>query len=195
MVHADLSEPATAIGRAETPEDVEAVRDLVRDFFRWAMSEVAGESGEDENPSVFANLEAELAGLPGRFAPPTGCLLLARLDGTPAGCVAFYGQDAQTMEIKRMFVRPEAWGHRIGKRLLDALLAEARAAGYSRFRLSTHRSLHHAQTLYRSAGFRDVPLSADFPGVVEGVDICMEMMANDESAGSIIKTETSAAVE
>ncbi len=179
MVHADLLEPTTTIERAETPEDVEAVKDLVRDFFRWAMSEIAGESGEDENPAVFANLDTELAGLPGRFGPPTGCLLLARLDGAPAGCVAFYGQDADTMEIKRMFVRTEARGNRIGKRLLDALLAEARAAGYRRFRLSTHRSLHHAQTLYRDAGFRDVPLSEDFPGVVEGVDICMEMMAND----------------
>lgn len=95
------------ITRAETPEDLDAVRALIRAFFAWAMENVT-EGEKDPNPSVFANLEGELAGLPGRFGPPTGCLLLARLDGAPVGCAAFYGQDATTMEIKRMFVRPDA---------------------------------------------------------------------------------------
>ena len=164
---------AVAIARAETPEDLDAVRCLIRDFFGWAMVHVA-EGGKDPNPSVFANLEAELAGLPGRFGRPSGCLLLARLDGAPVGCVAFYGQDATTMEIKRMFVRPDARGNGIGGRMLEVLLAEAEAAGYVRYRLSTHHKLHTAQALYRRAGFREVPGSPDFPGIVEGVDICME---------------------
>jgi GNAT superfamily N-acetyltransferase len=164
---------AVAIARAETPEDLDAVRGLIREFFGWAMAHLA-EGENDPNPSVFANLEAELAGLPGRFGPPAGCLLLARLDGAPVGCVAFYEQDATTMEIKRMFVRPDAWGHGIGAQMLKTLLAEA--AGYDRYRLSTHRELHAAQSLYRRAGFREVPGSPDFPGIVEGVDICMEMI-------------------
>jgi GNAT superfamily N-acetyltransferase len=162
------------VARVETPEDLDAVRDLIRTFFEWAMAHVAG-GGRDPNPSVFANLEAELAGLPGRFGPPSGCLLLARLDGAPAGCVAFYAQDAATIEIKRMFVRPEAWGKGVGGRMLAVLLAEAEAAGYVRYRLSTHHRLHAARALYRRAGFREVPGSADFPGIVEGVDICLEM--------------------
>jgi GNAT superfamily N-acetyltransferase len=166
---------AVDIARAATPEDLDAVRALIRDFFAWAMENVA-EGKKDPNPSVFANLEAELAGLPGRFGPPSGCLLLARLDGAPVGCVAFYGQDATTMEVKRMFVRPEAWGKGVGGRMLEALLAEAAAAGYVRYRLSTHHKLHTAQALYRRAGFRAVPGSADFPGIVDGVDICMEMI-------------------
>ncbi len=165
---------AISIARAETPEDLDAVSGLIRDFFGWAKVHVA-KGEEDPNPSVFANLEAELAGLPGRFGPPSGCLLLARLDGAPVGCVAFYGQDATTMEIKRMFVRPDAWGHGIGGQMLNVLLAEAEAAGYVRYRLSTHHELHTAQSLYRRAGFREVPGSADFPGIVERVDICMEM--------------------
>jgi GNAT superfamily N-acetyltransferase len=165
---------AVAIARAETPEDLDAVRGLIREFFGWAMAHLAkGEN--DRNPSVFANLEAELAGLPGRFGPPAGCLLLARLDGAPAGCVAFYRQDGEAMEIKRMFVRPEAWGKGVGGGMLEVLLAEAKAVGYVRYRLSTHQKLHTAQALYRRAGFREVPGSADFPGIVEGVDICMEM--------------------
>jgi GNAT superfamily N-acetyltransferase len=163
------------ITRAETPEDLDAVRALFRDFFAWAMENVA-KGEKDPNPSVFANLEAELAGLPGRFGPPSGCLLLARLDAAPVGCVAFYGQNATTMEIKRMFVRPDGWGHGIGAQMLKVLLTEAEAAGYVRYRLSTHHELHAAQSLYRRAGFHDVPGSPDFPGIVEGVDICMEMI-------------------
>jgi GNAT superfamily N-acetyltransferase len=172
---------AVDIARAETPEDIDAVRDLIRDFFGWAMAHVA-EGGKDPNPSVFANLETELAGLPGRFGAPSGCLLLARIDGVPVGCVAFYGQDAETMEIKRMFVRPEAWGKGLGRRMLEVLLAEAEAAGYVRYRLSTHHKLHAAHALYRSAGFREVPGSAGFPGIVEGVDVCMEMTPTRDAA-------------
>jgi GNAT superfamily N-acetyltransferase len=105
------------VTRARSIEDIDAVRVLIREFFAWAMSNVAKDT-EIPNPSVFANLETELAGLPGRFGPPSGCLLLARLDGVPAGCVAFYGQDAETMEIERMFVRPEALGKGVGGRML-----------------------------------------------------------------------------
>ena len=119
---------AVAIARAETPEDLDAVRALIRDFFAWAMAHVA-EGGKAPNQSVFANLEAELAGLPGRFGAPSGCLLLVRLDGAPAGCVAFYGQDGTTMEIKRMLVRPEAWGKGVGGRMLEVLLARGGGRG------------------------------------------------------------------
>jgi GNAT superfamily N-acetyltransferase len=169
------------IARAETPQDLDAVRGLIREFFAWAMTHVA-EGGKDPNPSVFAHLEAELAGRPGRFGPPSGCLLLARLDGAAAGCVAFYGQDAETMEIKRMFVRPDAWGNGIGGRMLEVLLAEAQTAGYLRYRLSTHHKLHTAQAIYRHAGFREVPVSSEFPGIVPGVHICMEMVPDGRAA-------------
>ncbi|WP_424973389.1 GNAT family N-acetyltransferase [Dinoroseobacter sp. S124A] len=173
--------PSTAtvsISRATSAEDLDAVRDLVRGFYHFAMAHVAEATGRDpqtENPSVFANLDAELAGLPGKYGPPTGCLLLARLDGQPMGTVAYFAHSETDMEIKRMFVRPEGWGHGLGTQLLEALLAEARAAGYARFFLSTHQSLNHAHALYRRMGFVDRPVSAAFPGAMEGVDLCMEM--------------------
>jgi GNAT superfamily N-acetyltransferase len=79
------------------------------------------------------------------------------------------------MEIKRMFVRPKAWGRGVGKRILEMLLAEVTTAGYTRYRLSTHHKLHTAQSLYRRTGYSEVPGSPGFPGIVVGVDICMEM--------------------
>jgi GNAT superfamily N-acetyltransferase len=163
------------IAPAETTADLDAVRDLVRAFNAWAMAEVAS-AGGTMNPSVFADLEAELAGLPGSFGPPGGCLLLARLDGVPVGSVSFRPLGRGTMEIKRMFVRAEARGHGVGAAILERLLAEARAAGHIRYILSTHRDFHGAQSLYARAGFRVVPCSEEFPGVIEGVNTCMEMI-------------------
>ena len=89
---------------------------------------------------------------------------------------AFFGQDATTMEVKRMFVRPEARGRGIGEGLVAMLLAEAQATGYSRCVLSTHHKLHAAQALYRRAGFREVPCSTVSPSAVPDVEICMELI-------------------
>ena len=117
-----------------------------------------------------------LSGLPAVLAAMlAGCLVLARLHGDPAGCVAFYAHDAITVEIKRMFVPARARGHRIGDQMMGLLLARARAAGYRRALLSSHHSMHAAHAIYHRAGFRDVPPSAAFPGVVAGVDVCMAM--------------------
>ena len=160
-----------SIQRAETPDDIDAVRALIRGFVRWTMAEIA----ETGNPAIFAGLETELAGLPGRYGPPTGCLVLARLEGEPVGCVAFYAHDASTIEVKRMFVLPEARGHAIGGRMMALLLAQARAAGFRRVLLSSHHSMHAAHATYRRAGFRDVPIAAEFPSAVAGIDVCMEL--------------------
>lgn len=161
---------------AETPDDIDAVRALIRDFSRWATAEIV----ETDNPAIFAGLETELAGLPGRYGPPTGCLVLARLEGEPVGCVAFYAHDASTIEVKRMFVLPQARGHGIGGRMMEVLLAQARAAGFRRVLLSSHHSMHAAHGTYRRAGFRDVPIAAEFPNAVAGVDLCMELSLNTE---------------
>jgi GNAT superfamily N-acetyltransferase len=163
--------------RAETPEDLDAVRDLIRAFFAFAMAELEPKSPEGAPPPpVFAGLDAELAGLPGRFAAPTGCLLLARLDSAPAGCIAYFGHDAATMEVKRMYVRPEARGHGVGEGLVATLLAEARAAGYTRSVLSTHYALRAAHRLYRRAGFLDMPCALVLPTSTEPkVSLCMEL--------------------
>jgi GNAT superfamily N-acetyltransferase len=160
-----------SIQRAETPDDIDAVRLLIRGFVRWTMAEIA----ETDNPAIFAGLETELAGLPGRYGPPAGCLVLARLDGEPVGCVAFYDHDASTIEVKRMFVLPQARGHGIGGRMVELLLAQARATGVRRVLLSSHHSMHAAHATYRRAGFRDVAVSADFPSAVAGIDVCMEL--------------------
>lgn len=112
---------------------------------------------------AYQGFEAELAELPGKYAPPTGALLLARADGAAAGTVALRQLAPQICEMKRLYVRPAYRGLRtdeglsIGRALAFAIVAEARALGYRRLRLDTIvGKMDAAMRLYRSMGFVDI---------------------------------------
>ena len=104
----------------------------------------------------FQNFDQELAGLPGAYAPPAGCLLLAEFDGTAGGCVAIRPLEGQTCEMKRLFVAPEFRGTGAGRDLALAAMDTARSLGYTAIRLDTLPSMSKAIELYRSFGFQPI---------------------------------------
>jgi ribosomal protein S18 acetylase RimI-like enzyme len=104
----------------------------------------------------FQNFEEELANLPGNYTPPEGCLLLAEYDGKAAGCFALRKLSDNICEGKRLYVRPEFRGLNIGRKLIEAVLTEARKIGYSSIRGDTAPSMQIAQALYASLGFREI---------------------------------------
>lgn len=136
------------IHSVESDEDLAAARALLLEYGRtpgWA--------------ACFQSYEKELAELPGPCRPPAGRLLLARVDGTPAGVVALQpigSGVAGVAELRRLYVLPAHRGLHIGRALVERLIEEARASGHRRLVLHTLASMQAAHALYRSIGFAPI---------------------------------------
>ncbi len=110
-------------------------------------------------PICFSSFQEELAGLPGHYAEPAGCILIADVAGCDAGCVAVrpLEGDPFAAELKRLYVRAPFRGTGIGRRLVTTAFDFARAAGYRRIQLDTLNSMQAAQRLYSAMGFQILP--------------------------------------
>ncbi|GAA0715819.1 GNAT family N-acetyltransferase [Dokdonella soli] len=135
----------TDIRPALWPDDLENVRTLFHEY--------AGTLGVDLE---FQGFEAEVAELPGKYSTPAGRLLLAWRGTEAVGCIGLRPLDGQTCEMKRLYVRPQARGEQLGRRLVMRIREEANAAGYSRICLDTLPTMTSAQRLYESLGFKPV---------------------------------------
>ncbi len=95
--------------------------------------------------------------MPGKYDAPTGGLFLAVHAGAVVGCASFRAVDDETCEMKRVYVRPVARGQDLGRRLVERILDEGRAAGYRRICLDVLPEFETARRLYESLGFVPAP--------------------------------------
>jgi GNAT superfamily N-acetyltransferase len=111
----------------------------------------------------FQNFAGELSALPGDYVPPAGRLALALVDGQPAGCAALRRFDAERCEFKRLFVRSQFRGMRLGRELLAWIVAEAKTAGYRQLVCDTMPAMADALAMYERAGFERIDPYSDHP--------------------------------
>jgi ribosomal protein S18 acetylase RimI-like enzyme len=140
------------IRHARFPQDRAAVLEIFTEYVH--------------SPSVsleFQGYAEEFAALPGKYTPPDGRLLLAVEDDRVLGCVALRKVDDGVCEMKRLYVRPEARGLALGKRLAEAVVGEARAAGYADIRLDVLPEFVAARRIYEAMGFSAADPVADNP--------------------------------
>jgi putative acetyltransferase len=110
---------------AQTADDIGEVKCLFREYEEYLGVDLC-----------FQNFEEELAGLPGRYAPPSGVLLLALEDQGVAGCVALRKLEDSVCEMR--------------------IIEEAIRLDYSEMRLDTLNKLKEARKLYESLGFKKI---------------------------------------
>ena len=135
-----------------------------------ARADVTGDTAR----ALITALDAELQGLypepgathfgldPSSVALGQGAFLVATVGGVAVGCGAVRRLDAETAELKRMYVAPAARGHGVGRRLVAMLEAEARALNVRRLVLETGVRQDAALALYRATGFEAIPLYGDY---------------------------------
>jgi GNAT superfamily N-acetyltransferase len=149
--------PDITISRAETEAEIDAIRDLCRQWPEWLL-ETFPENEENIRKRFYSGAyEDTLVALPQIHARPNGAMFLATLDGTPAGCVMYCEQQPRQAEFNRMFVATVARGHGLGERLMDAMLVQMKSDGYETVVFNSARFLEHARRMYERLGFRDIP--------------------------------------
>jgi len=138
--------PVVELIQARFPEHLEIVRDIFREY--------AQNLGVD---LCFQNFESELESLPGKYATPLGCILLAWSEGQALGCVALRSAGGSAGEMKRLYVRPAGRGLGLGVQLATAICARAKTVGYQKICLDTLPSMKAALHIYAAIGFQPIP--------------------------------------
>jgi GNAT superfamily N-acetyltransferase len=143
------SPPDIQILPARSPDALDDARTLFREYQASLAIDLC-----------FQGFLNELAGLPGEYAEPSGLLLLAFVDGAPAGCGGFralpHSDHVNACEMKRLFVRPAFRGTGLGRLMVEQIMGGARLAGYTTMLLDTLSDMEAARALYQEAGFVEV---------------------------------------
>jgi GNAT superfamily N-acetyltransferase len=149
-----MPEPGFRIAPIRSDDELAAVAALFRAY--------AASLGID---LTYQDFDAELAGLPGKYAPPAGELLLARDDAaTPLGCVGLRPRAPDgCCEMKRLYTVPAARGLGLGRALVTTVVGAARRIGYREMRLDTLPSMGKAIALYQAEGFVEIAPYYDTP--------------------------------
>ena len=106
---------------------------------------------------AFQGFTKELETVRAQYGPPAGALVLVYVGEQVAGCAGVRKQGPEIAELKRMYIKPEFRGYRIGRMLLERSVSVAVDLGYKKIRLDTLASMTAARKLYEAFGFEIIP--------------------------------------
>ena len=133
------------IQKINSAEDLEAVKQLFREYANFLQVDLC-----------FQGFEDELAKLPAKYAEPEGSIFLAKVDVIPAGCVGLWKLGEGICEMKRLYVKPSFQGLGLGKKLTKIVMEEAKNKGYQTMKLDTLKRLQSANYIYHDLGFTEI---------------------------------------
>lgn len=142
------------IAPVESAEDFQAAYQLLREFYNLITFE-----HKFNGATMLKEIDDGLA----EYRQTGGVFVLARVNGAVAGCLAVRPLNGTIGEIKRMFVRPEFRGLRLGDTLMEDIIARARKMGYTELYLDSLHSFQHAHKIYYRAGFTNIEPYNDNP--------------------------------
>ena len=127
-----------------TVEELEEVKNIFIEYSEFLQVDLC-----------FQDFEKELQTLHEVYSPPKGCIILAKQNDKTVGCVALKPIGDGVCEMKRLYVRPEARGEGLGRKLVKELIRFAQKSSYQSMKLDTVAKLKKAIDLYRSLGFTE----------------------------------------
>ena len=152
--HAKEATALTSILQARIPEHGTAIRSLFSDYLHWVCPKIYDEYKWEFDAETVTIQDMEKID---SFMPPKGILLIAFVDGSPAGCACTRTIGQGVAELKRMYVRPEFRKQGIGKALIENTIQTMRSQGYTILRLDSAGFMQDAHSLYHSFGFKEIP--------------------------------------
>ena len=127
-----------------TIEELEEVKNIFIEYSEFLQVDLC-----------FQDFEKELQTLHKVYSPPKGCIILAKQNDKTVGCIALKPIGDGVCEMKRLYVRPEARGEGLGRKLVEELIIFAKKSAYQSMKLDTVAKLKEAIHLYRSLGFTE----------------------------------------
>jgi len=133
------------IVEVNTKELIEQAKELIREYAQSLEFDLG-----------FQDFDQEMEDFPGQYASPKGCLYVALDANQPIGCVALRNLGQGVCEMKRLYVKPNSRGQKVGKLLAEVVIKTARDMGYDHMRLDTIPSMKQANMLYSTLGFKQI---------------------------------------
>ncbi len=159
----------------ETEKDIEIAKNLFSEFDDFLKGQLHEYNNFPWAVKYWQSHKEKIQGLPGKYAEPRGCILIADYKNKHAGCVGLIEESSEVCLMKRLYVREEFRGLGIGKGLVKTIIECARTKDYKIMWLHTNLLLKLAIDLYEKMGFKKTAHNKKYPDEIKDLIIHMKL--------------------